>query len=266
MPRRPLTRWCPNHPSSFPTSQRGRPRLPGVLRAHGEGTSPGSASPGVGAPLAGRLRRPHTETTGRGPVSLSSRTGPGLCRLHRARRPLGPASSPAANPAQPRRPRPRASLPRPRHTHRPARPQRRSGPGCPGRRARRLRTVTATVPSTKPGPSDPSEPPPRPDRRLFSSASNRHRPPRAPRPAAPRPPRPGSGPAHARPARTRTLSSAGAATWGGRTGERAGEQLVRCVPASPGGAPAARLPPCSQPGSATGPCFSGRNPRAPVAL
>lgn len=46
--------------------------------------------PGVGAPLAGRLRGPHTQTSGRGPVSPPSRTGPGLRRLHRARRPLGP--------------------------------------------------------------------------------------------------------------------------------------------------------------------------------
>lgn len=40
--------------------------------------------------MAGRLRGPHTQTSGRGPVSPPSRTGPGLRRLHRARRPLGP--------------------------------------------------------------------------------------------------------------------------------------------------------------------------------
>lgn len=63
MPRSPLTRLCPNHPSSVPTSQR-RASLASRDRsfAHtARGTSPGSASPGVGAPLAGRLEGgPHT--------------------------------------------------------------------------------------------------------------------------------------------------------------------------------------------------------------
>lgn len=53
-----------------------------------------------------------------------------------------------------------------------------------------------TGPDSAPSPSPPKPQAPLrgPDRRLFSSASNRHRPPRAPRPAPLRPaPRPGSG-------------------------------------------------------------------------
>lgn len=193
MPRRPLTRLCPNHPSSFLTSQRGRPRLPGVPLCTRRGALTGVCVPG-GRGAIGRAAQRATHTDER----ARSRVPAEQDRPRATPTPPGPppprsAPSPAADPAQPRRPRPRANLPRPRYTYRPARPQRRSGPGCPGRRARRLRTVTATEPSTEPGPSDTSEPPPQPDRRLFSSASNRHRPPRAPRPAAPRPPGPGSG-------------------------------------------------------------------------
>lgn len=255
MPRGPLTRLRPNYSSPyeprgceprFPRSPRGSSAL--IVRV---GVSPGSASPGVGAPFAGILKGgPHRRPgaiRGRGELDRSFGIEP---------TPPGPAAPWARAVPVADRPRPRAKPPA-ASPHSPARAGQSAAQtlAALSRRARRLRSVPAphrtapdrTGPDRTRSPSrpNPQAPLPRPDRRLFSSASNRHRPPRAPRPAPLRPaPRPGSGHAHVRPARTRTLPSAREAG----LGKLVGRPCWR-VPASPCGA-SAGLPLCSQPGSA----------------
>lgn len=204
MPRGPLTRLRPNYSSPyeprgceprFPRSPRGSSAL--IVRA---GVSPGSASPGVGAPFAGILKGgPHRRPgaiRGRGELDRSFGIEP---------TPPGPAAPWARAVPVADRPRPRAKPPA-ASPHSPARAGRSAAQtlAALSRRARRLRSVPAphrtapdrTGPDRTRSPSrpNPQAPLPRPDRRLFSSASNRHRPPRAPRPAPLRPaPRPGSG-------------------------------------------------------------------------
>lgn len=213
---------------------------------------------------AGRDSRPGR--AGREPPSCADSTGPAAPWAR---------AVPAAD-----RPRPRASLPRPRHTHQPTRAEAPLKPRqpCPSRPAALQPPRTGpdrTGPRTEPVPSQSSACLPRPDRRLFSSASNRHRPPRAPRPAAPRPPAPERARerAHARPTRTRTLPSAGEAGRRELVERPCWRVPVGASPlARPRDAPA-RLPRCSQPGSAFEPLFfvsiylfNGRTPRTRVAL
>lgn len=216
MPRGPLTRLRPNHPSPYKPEGANHAFRgpPGILRAHcvcvlGGGLTRVGVPRGRGAicrepqgratQAAGRDSRPGR--AGLEPPSCADSTGPAAPWAR---------AVPAAD-----RPRPRASLPRPRHTHRPTRAEALLKPWqlCPSRPAALQPPRTGpdrTRPRTEPVPSQSSASLPGPDRRLFSSASNRHRPPRAPRPAAPRPParQRARGHAHARPTRTRTLPSA----------------------------------------------------------
>lgn len=213
MPRGPLTRLRPNYSSPY-EPQRVRATLsggpPGLLRAHSGGG--GLTRVGVPGGRGAICREPQgraTQAAGRDPRPGRAGPEPPNCADS-----TGPAAPWARAVPVADRPRPRASLPRPRHTHQPARAEAQLTPWLPWswRSAAPQRPCTApdrTGPDRARNRSRPNlqAPLPRPDRRLFSSASNRHRPPRAPRPAPPRPPARQRARAR-RPARTRTLPSA----------------------------------------------------------
>lgn len=211
MPRGPLTRLRPNHPSPYKPEGANHAFRgpPGLLRAHcvcvlGGGVSPGSASPGVGAPFAGSLKGgPHRQPGAiRGPGELdgSLRAAP----TPPAPPPPGPAPSlpltarvpaPASrglatltsprgpkrhsNPGSPvRRVRPLCSLPAPDRTG-PDHVQSRSRPNpqrvCPGRTAAfSPRPPTATALLARPAPLRPA-PRPRSERASARTHGRRGR-------------------------------------------------------------------------------------------
>lgn len=177
------------------------------------GVSPGSASPGVGAPFAGSLKgRPHgrpgatrTGPAGRKPLNCADSTGPaapGARAVRAAARPPARVPAPAS--------RGLATLTSPRG------PKRRSNPGFSGLSARRLRSVPApdrTTHGARPVPILCASALPGPPPFLLGLQPPPPSSRAPPRPAAPRPParQRVSGHAHAQRARMRTLSCAGQA-------------------------------------------------------